>query len=133
MGDAATKLGAQSRWTTQTSTLGPFHFQVTNNSGVSFSWLSAAPAVGTVAVTLTTVAVFILATRSRAGWSALAFGAILGGAVGNLADRFGTASHHVVDFIGVGNLFVCNVADIAITFGVIVLSVLLLRGQSLTR
>ena len=131
--DAISKAVAQSRWTVAASSFGPFRLHVTENAGVSFSWLSSVPAVGIAMVLLTAAGVLIGSVHSRPGLPALAFGLILGGAVGNLADRFGSDAHRVVDFLGVGNLFVCNIADVAITFGVIVLGMLLLRGQSLTR
>ncbi|HEY7851042.1 MAG TPA: signal peptidase II, partial [Ktedonobacterales bacterium] len=55
---------------------------------------------------------------------------VLGGAVGNLLDRF--AHQYVIDFIhfqipGVFNFAVFNVADSAITIGVIVIAVCLYR------
>jgi signal peptidase II len=73
---------------------------------------------------LTVIAVVVVAVTVRAsrrigsrGW-AVALGLLLGGAVGNLVDRFfrdpAPARGHVVDFIAYGDLFVGNVADIAI-------------------
>ena len=69
---------------------------------------------------------------------------MLGGAVGNLVDRFARA--YVVDFIhfqipNVFNFAVFNVADSAITVGVIVIAfclyqlravALVIRGQAMT-
>jgi signal peptidase II len=82
---------------------------------------------------LTVIAVVVVVVTVRAsrrigsrGWS-VALGLLLGGAVGNLVDRFvrepGPARGHVVDFIAYGRLFVGNVADIAIVAaaGVIIL------------
>ena len=50
---------------------------------------------------------------------------LLGGAAGNLIDRFiqnpGWGNGHVVDFIGYGNWFIGNVADIWIVCAVILL------------
>lgn len=131
--DAASKAIAQMAWTNRTVEVGPLRFHVTGNAGVSFSWLSSLPVVGLLLVVVSAVAVLSGAMLARPGWASLGFGLLVGGAVGNLADRIGLSSHHVVDFIGVGTLFVCNMADVAITFGVIVLGVLLLRGQSMTR
>jgi signal peptidase II len=86
---------------------------------------------------LTVVAVVVVVVTVRASrrigsrtW-AVALGLLLGGAAGNLVDRFardpGFARGHVVDFIAYGNLFVGNVADIAIVgaAGLIVLLALL--------
>jgi len=47
----------------------------------------------------------------------VAFGFMLGGAVGNLIDRFRYGGN-VIDFISVGNFPVFNVADSAVTIGV---------------
>src|SRR5690625_4840687 len=97
------------------------------NSGAAFSlgsgmtWLLALIATVVVAVIIHTSR----RLRSR-GW-AIALGLLLGGALGNLGDRFfrepGFPQGHVVDFIDYGGLFVGNVADIAIVVaaGVIVL------------
>ena len=55
----------------------------------------------------------------------VALGLVLGGAVGNLVDRlvnppsFGQG--HVTDFLAYGNLFIGNLADVALGAGVIVL------------
>ena len=47
----------------------------------------------------------------------VAFGFMLGGAVGNLIDRFRLGGN-VIDFISVGHFPVFNVADSAVTIGV---------------
>jgi len=49
----------------------------------------------------------------------IAFGAILGGAVGNIVDRI--QRHFVVDFIDLRWWPVFNVADSCITIGVVLL------------
>jgi signal peptidase II len=48
----------------------------------------------------------------------------LGGAVGNLIDRFRFGT--VTDFVSVGNFAVFNVADASITIGVVLLAIDLL-------
>lgn len=131
--DALTKMAAQRAWSSREVTAGPLTFHVTGNSGLSFSWFASAPALGMVIVFAIFTFVLLVSLRAQPGWAALGCGLAVGGAVGNVADRIGLASHQVVDFIAVGDFFVCNVADVAITIGVIVLGVLLLRGQSLTR
>ncbi|HEV2237803.1 MAG TPA: signal peptidase II [Ktedonobacterales bacterium] len=67
----------------------------------------------------------------------LTFGLVLGGAAGNLIDRIRNASQ-VVDFIhfqipNVFNFAVFNVADSAISLGVIALAYLLWRGSPAER
>jgi signal peptidase II len=63
-------------------------------------------------------------------WLRLGFALVLGGAIGNLLDRF--ARSFVVDFVhfqipGVFDFAVFNVADSAITIGVIVIALCLYR------
>ena len=67
----------------------------------------------------------VAAARARTGWWAMGIGLILGGAIGNLIDRqfsppgFGVG--HVTDYLAYGNLFIGNLADVALGAGVIVL------------
>lgn len=84
------------------------------------------------------VVIVVIARVSRrlgsTGW-AIALGLLLGGAIGNLIDRlvrdpaFGRG--HVIDFIAYGNLFVGNVADIAIVVAAGLLMILSFRGVRL--
>ncbi|HET9021375.1 MAG TPA: signal peptidase II [Ornithinibacter sp.] len=66
---------------------------------------------------------------------AVALGLLLGGALGNLADRFfrppGPGRGHVVDFIDYFGLFIGNVADIAIVVAAGLIMVLTYRGTSI--
>lgn len=90
-------------------------------------------------LTLVAVVVVVVTVRAsrRIGSSAwaVALGLLLGGAIGNLVDRFlrepGPARGHVVDFIAYGNLFVGNVADIAIVGAAGLIVLLALRGIGL--
>ncbi len=107
------------------------------NSGAAFSLGTGFTIILTV-IALVVVAVLVrTANRLRSvGW-ALAFGLILGGAIGNLVDRFfrapGVGRGHVVDWI---SLFgrngehwpVFNIADSGIVIGAIVAGVLALLG-----
>lgn len=90
---------------------------------------------------LTLIALVVVAVVARASrrlgsrvW-AVAFGLLLGGAVGNLVDRFfrppGPARGHVVDFIAYANWFVGNVADIAIVVAAVLVVLQTLRGVRL--
>ena len=87
-----------------------------------------------VAATVVVVVARVSRRLGSTGW-ALAFGLLLGGAVGNLVDRLvrapGPARGHVVDFIAYGRLFVGNVADVAIVVaaGLVVLQTM--RGVQL--
>jgi signal peptidase II len=87
------------------------------------AWRVAALRIG-VAVFLTGLLVYTLFASTTAPSTVLALALVLAGGVGNLIDRF-TNDGHVVDFmnIGIGPLRtgIFNVADIAITVGVLVL------------
>ncbi len=93
----------------------------TKNTGVSFGFLNDAPvwvvglfsAIAMVAV----VGITVWALRGKARDATVAL--ILGGAIGNLIDRLAFGS--VTDFLDLPALPPCNVADIAITFGAIVM------------
>lgn len=98
------------------------------NYGVSMGFLTAdSPAGRWMLVGLTsliTVGVAAWLWRERGRIDALALGLVLGGAIGNITDRvrFG----HVVDFLDlhIGDwhpFLVFNVADAAITIGVLLL------------
>ncbi|GAA2234162.1 signal peptidase II [Rarobacter faecitabidus] len=79
--------------------------------GASSTWIMTSLAV---AITVAVIAYSRRVTSRRWAW---ALGFILGGAVGNLIDRFfrapGFGQGHVVDFIDY-QVFVGNVADIAL-------------------
>jgi signal peptidase II len=81
-----------------------------------------------------TVAVVIVRTSRRLGsaWWAVAFGGLLGGAIGNLLDRLfrepGFFQGHVVDWITFPNFAVFNLADSAIVCSSILMVLLALRG-----
>ena len=82
------------------------------------------------------VVVVARATRRLGSTSwAIALGLLLGGALGNLVDRIvrepGVGRGHVVDFIAYGNLFVGNVADIAIVTAAGLVILQALRGVRL--
>lgn len=105
---------------------GPLNLTMVWNRGVSFGLLHADQAVTRWALTAFSVAVaVVLAVWVRKMDRALAatgLGLIIGGALGNAIDRarFGA----VVDFVDVSQLmfpWVFNLADSAITIGVILL------------
>ena len=57
--------------------------------------------------------------------SSIALALILGGMLGNLTDRIFYG--YIIDYINLFNLFVFNIADLAICFGVLLLSWKVLR------
>ena len=106
---------------------GLLDFHTAWNRGVSFSLLWQDSRTGGLLLSLALSAVVaglaVMAWRTRDWISACGFGLIIGGAMGNLYDR--TTFHAVFDFlllhVGPQPLFVCNLADIAITFGALCL------------
>jgi len=96
------------------------------NSGISFSrfadagWVVTALVGGVAAAVM--VALFLAAPRYR-----IALGVILGGAVGNLVDRF-RFSGAVADYLAVWKWPPFNAADAAILIGTVLLVIQVLRA-----
>ncbi len=102
-----------------------FRFYLLFNPGAAFSmggegstWLFTTIQLAFV------LGVAIAAPRMRDKWMSVGLALLAGGALGNLTDRLfrepGFWLGHVVDFISVGNFAVFNIADSAITVGVVV-------------
>ena len=90
------------------------------NSGIAFGFLSDGGAllvVGTAVALLALVAFFVTHTGRPLVW--LPTGMLLGGAIGNVIDRAREGS--VTDFVKFPHFPAFNVADMAITVGVVVL------------
>ena len=103
-----------------------FSFGLFNGSNIG--WLIAIVAVGAIA------AMAVLVGRSTRAWEVAGFALVAGGAAGNLMDRLlrgdGIADGAVVDFIKVPLIPNFNVADAALTVGVILLLALSLRAEA---
>lgn len=109
--------------------------QLLFNPGAALGIATGMTWVLTIVACIVVVVVVRVSRRlGSRGW-AVALGLLLGGALGNLVDRFvrepGVARGHVVDFIAYGNLFVGNVADIAIVAAAALVMLLSLRGVRL--
>lgn len=95
------------------------------NSGAAFSMATGYTWVLTLIATGVVVGIIWMGRRLVSLWWALGLGMILGGAVGNLMDRFfrspGPLRGHVVDFLSVGWWPVFNVADSAVVCGAVLL------------
>lgn len=114
-----------------THVLGPLWWRLRYNPGIAFSFSSAAPAVAT-SVELVVLAVALwISLVARPGWPAVGFGLFTGGGVGNLLDRLTNGHHAVTDFVSVGAFPIFNVADAAITVGVVIILLVTARGQRL--
>lgn len=105
-----------------------FQFTLTHNEGVALGLFPASSAMGTVGLTLIlaliTGGVFWWLWTEKTRQDALGLAFVLGGALGNLVDR--ARLGYVVDFLDLhfGNFrpfLVFNVADAAITLGVLML------------
>ncbi len=105
------------------------------NPGAAFSLGDGSTWILTV-VSLTIVVWVVIGARKVGNlpW-AIALGLLLGGALGNLGDRFfrppGPGRGHVVDFIDYFGWFVGNVADIAIVVAAGIIMVLAFTGTSI--
>ncbi|MDQ1461395.1 MAG: signal peptidase [Actinomycetota bacterium] len=109
-------------------------FDLSRNGGSAFSRFQGYTQV--LAVLAIGIAVFVARAVRQATdrWTLIGLVLVLGGALGNLADRFarspGFLRGHVVDFIAVGWYPVFNVADSCITVGAVVLIVRTLFAPS---
>lgn len=119
-----------------TATLGPqpgavvrpivgdwFNLVYGRNTGVAFGLLPDIPAVFTVTsivITLGAIYAYAFQLPNRNPWVQTGMGLVLGGAIGNIADRLRLG--FVVDFIQVGWWPLFNLADSAITLGVTILA-----------
>ncbi len=106
---------------------------LTRNSGSAFSrFQGITPVLALLAVG---IAIVLARTLRRATdrWMIGALALVLGGAIGNLVDRFvrspGFLRGEVIDFVKVGSFPVFNVADSAITIGAVVLVLRSLRER----
>ncbi len=99
------------------------------NRGVSFSLFAQDSETGcTVLIAVLAIIsawVAVMAWRAENRLSAIAYGLILGGALANLIDRARFCAVFDFLFLHLGNmpLFVCNLPDIAISAGVLLLAV----------
>jgi signal peptidase II len=95
--------------------------EYTENRGAAFGLLSGlvpALAAASIAIVAGLLLHYVRQARPQL-WHTLAIGAIAGGALGNLVDRVRLG--HVIDFLSVGPWPNFNVADSAITVGVLIL------------
>ncbi|MBN9239462.1 MAG: signal peptidase II [Micrococcales bacterium 70-64] len=105
-------------------------FQLIYNPGAAFSIGTGFTWIFTIVAAVAVVAIAIFAWRVTSRAWAVLLGLLLGGAATHFGDRMfrqpSLGQGHVVDFIGYGNLFIGNVADIVIVgcgvFGVILMA-----------
>jgi signal peptidase II len=118
--------------------LGPIRLTGVRNAGVSFGFLQAHYDPVRWALTFFSVVVAILLAvwvrKSERPLFAVAIGLVMGGALGNVIDRIRFGS--VTDFVDASHIYfpwIFNVADSAITIGICLLLVDMLRQDSRER
>ena len=113
----------------QVEVLGPLELTLSHNRGVAFG-LAGGGGVGLIVIGLLALGVvgYLFARDPTRPWMWLATGLVAGGALGNLADR--VRADAVTDFIDLPPWPPFNLADVAITAGVVVLVVLYLRDAA---
>ena len=102
------------------------------NSGAAFSMATGYTWALTLIATGVVIGIVWMGRRLVSPWWAIGLGMILGGAMGNLVDRFfrspGPLRGHVVDFLSIGWWPVFNVADPSVVGGALLLVALSLFG-----
>lgn len=110
----------------QVEVLGPLGLTLSHNRGVAFGLAggTGVPLILVAVAALGVVAYVFSRDPTRPGmW--VAAGLLAGGAIGNLLDRI--ASDAVTDYVDVGSWPAFNLADVAITAGIVLLVLLFLR------
>lgn len=106
---------------------GPLGIEVGRNSGVAFSLIAGHSTIAFVVTLALTVVVAACALRAAPVVPSLVFGLLLGGGLSNDVDRVARhASGGVVDFLTLPHWPTFNLADAAISVGVVGLLVLVL-------
>ena len=105
---------------------------LTRNAGAAFSIATNATWVLTIIATVVIIATIVVARRLRSRPWACALGLLIGGALGNLTDRFfrapGGGRGHVVDFLELPHWPIFNVADMCVVTAACLIALLALLG-----
>jgi signal peptidase II len=106
--------------------LGPLGLTLSHNAGVAFG-LAGGAGAPLVAITLVALGVigYLFAREPTRPWMWVAAGLLAGGAIGNLVDRIRAGV--VTDFVDLPPWPPFNLADVAITAGVLLLVFIYLR------
>ncbi|MBI4368288.1 MAG: signal peptidase II [Candidatus Omnitrophica bacterium] len=106
-----------------------FHLSLVENTGVAFGFFRGHPELLTGIITVSVLCLFAF---SKFFWREtlyrrVAYGLILGGAIGNWIDRL--RFEHVIDFLDFRVWPVFNIADACITIGVSLFVLAAFRGR----
>ena len=133
--DLATKVWAVAALENESNiqVLGTFlQFSFFRNPGAAFSIGTNVTWVFTIISIAVSIAILVIAKSvANRAW-AIALGAMLGGALGNLVDRLFRSPEpfhgHVVDFILLPNYPMFNISDSAVVVGAVTMVILSIRG-----
>lgn len=110
-------------------------FTLVFNTGAAFSLGTGYTWVFTIIASIVVLAIGYIGWRVRSVWWGVTLGLMMGGAAGNLVDRFfrDPAPLHgaVVDFIRVPNWPVFNIADSCVVVGACLVVALTFKGLNL--
>lgn len=110
-------------------------FTLVFNTGAAFSLGTGYAWVFTIISTIVVLAIGYMGWRVRSPWWGVTLGLMMGGAAGNLIDRFfrppGPFEGAVVDFLSVPNWPVFNIADSCVVVGAVLVVVLTFKGINL--
>lgn len=112
----------------QRDLLGPIKLVNTRNTGVAFGQLQDAGIIVSLVIALALGGLLVYFSRNAHHpliW--LPTGMLLGGALGNIVDRVREGA--VIDYLKLPHWPAFNVADAAITVGVVILLVVVERGE----
>lgn len=112
----------------QRDLLGPVKLVNTRNTGVAFGQLQDGGIIVSLVIALALGALLVFFARNAGRplvW--LPTGMLLGGALGNIVDRVREGA--VIDFVKLPHWPAFNVADASITLGVVILLVVVERGE----
>ena len=126
-------------WALNRLSSGPIHvigtldLELARNTGASFSLFQGKAFILVPVAVVVVVVLGVVAWRAPTAGRAAILGLILGGALGNLCDRFFRGDHGaVVDFIALHFWPTFNVADSCIVIGCVLLVVSLAWGPRAT-
>lgn len=112
----------------QVDVLGPLQLTLSHNRGVAFGLAGGGgPVLVLVAALALGVIGYLFARSATRPGMWVAAGLLAGGALGNLADR--VRADEVTDYVDVGAWPAFNLADVAITLGVLLLAFLYFRDE----